>query len=58
LILAYQAYQAGPFVAQVGIDYKWTFVQKIDAFNNPYYKAVKYVTPFVGMQLQLPGGGK
>ncbi len=54
LILAYNAYQAGPFVAQAGVDYKWTFVERPDKT----FHAVRFVTPFVGMQLQLPGGGK
>jgi hypothetical protein len=57
VILAYQAYQTGPFVVQAGVDYKWTFERKTDT-TPASYKAVKYITPFVGMQLQLPGGGK
>ncbi|MBL7994401.1 hypothetical protein JNM05_03430 [bacterium] len=55
MILAYQAYQTGPFVVQAGVDYKWTFVENK---NNDGFKAKRYVTPFVGMTLQLPTGSK
>lgn len=51
MILAYQAYQTGPFIVQTGVDYKWTFVEKKDKT----FKAKRYVTPFVGMTMQLPG---
>lgn len=55
IILAYQAYQAGPFIVQAGVDYKWTFVEKN---NSSGFKAKRYVTPFVGMTMQLPTGSK
>lgn len=55
MILAYQAYQTGPFVVQAGVDYKWTFVENKDKDG---FKAKRYVTPFVGMTLQLPTGSK
>jgi hypothetical protein len=52
VILAYQAYQTGPFVVNAGVDYKWTFVENKDKDG---FKAKRYVTPFVGMTMQLPG---
>lgn len=52
VIVAYQAYTAGPFVVNAGVDYKWTFVEK----SGGRLKAVKYITPFVGLTTSLPIG--
>ena len=48
---AYEAYQTGPFVFVTGVDYKWTFVKV-----NDNLKAKKYITPYVGMMMNMPWG--
>lgn len=45
------AYKLYPFLL-TGVDYKWTFAKK----KNGDIKATKYVTPFVGLQFNLPFG--
>ncbi|NUM79261.1 hypothetical protein HUU42_00545 [bacterium] len=47
LVIAYKLY---PYLL-TGFDYKWTFVKTDNGF-----KAKRYITPFVGLQLQLPVG--
>jgi hypothetical protein len=49
--MAYEAYQTGPFVFLTGVDYKWTFVK----LENKL-KARKYITPYVGMMMNMPWG--
>ncbi len=48
---AYEAYQTGPFVFMTGVDYKWTFVKAENGL-----KAKKYITPYVGMMMNMPWG--
>ncbi len=48
---AYEMYQTGPFVFMTGVDYKWTFI-KVE--ND--LKAKKYITPYVGMMMNMPWG--
>ncbi len=47
------AYKLYPFLL-TGVDYKWTFARK----ESGKVKATKYVTPFVGLQFQLPVGDR
>ncbi len=51
LRFAYEMYQAGPFVFLAGVDYKWTFVK-----INDNLKARKYITPYMGMMMNMPWG--
>lgn len=45
------AYKLYPFLL-TGVDYRWTFAKT----KNGNIKATKYVTPFVGLQFNLPFG--